>query len=211
MRPWTFQRNQPTNSINSSMAQLQNNPLQSIPQALAHLIHLNIEFRVLVCLGDGCCKAVSAKGLVEHLRKYHNEKPAVRKQVQQYVQGFPHKYNYKTIVVPTDGNAPQPIIPIVDGFQCRHCRSSTQSRDAMKKHGNKAHSMKRVKDEELFQAVRLQTWFRDGKERYWVVDESRLAGQASQVGRCFIVIIIVIILTHSSPRCRRGIQRERRR
>ncbi|OAF55127.1 hypothetical protein VC83_08395 [Pseudogymnoascus destructans] len=45
----------------------------------------------------------------------------------------------------------------------------------MKDHGRNKHSMKRVDDNQLFQAVRLQTWFRDGKERYWVVDESRQA------------------------------------
>ena len=36
-------------------------------------------------------------------------------------------------------------------------------------HANKAHSQKRVGDEEVFEAVRLQSWF---GERYWTVDES---------------------------------------
>jgi hypothetical protein len=72
-------------------------------------------------------------------------------------------------------------VPIVDGFQCRHCGYNSRSRRTMKDHGNQQHSMKRVEDEELFQTVRLQTWFRDGKERYWVVDESK---QAQPVGVC---------------------------
>lgn len=45
----------------------------------------------------------------------------------------------------------------------------------MKKHGNKEHGRKRVADEELFIPVRLQSWFWEGKERYWVVDESQQA------------------------------------
>lgn len=49
----------------------------------------------------------------------------------------------------------------------------TQSRDAMKKHGNKAHGKKRIADEDLFDRVRLQSWFWEGKERYWVVDETK--------------------------------------
>jgi hypothetical protein len=41
--------------------------------------------------------------------------------------------------------------------------------------------MRRAEDDELFQPVRLQTWFRDGKERYWTVDENKpIAG----VGAC---------------------------
>ena len=116
------------------------------------------------------------------------------------MSGFPYEYNYKTIVVPIDGNAPQPVIPIVDGFQCRHCQFNSQNRKAMKEHGNKQHAMKRVEDDALFQAVRLQTWFRDGKERYWVVDESKQAAQASQLGMCFTAIFTGIILTHTAAR-----------
>ena len=96
----------PINSINSSIAESQDNLLQPISQVLSYLIYLNIEFGVLVCLGSGCRKAVSAKGLVEHLRKYHNEKPQVRKQVKEYVKAFLHEYNYKTIIVLIDRNAP---------------------------------------------------------------------------------------------------------
>ena len=54
----------------------------------------------------------------------------------------------------------------------------------MKVHGNKEHLIKRIEDEALFEPVRLQSWFWEGKERYWVVDESqqqdRLARPASQ-------------------------------
>jgi hypothetical protein len=121
---------------------------------------------VLVCIGNRCRKAVSAKGFVEHLRKIHKEEPRIRRKVQEYVEGFPYNYDYSNIQLPKDGSAPQPIIPIVDGFRCKECSFVTQSRDAMKKHGNKVHNKKRVPDDELFQAARLQSWFRDGKERY---------------------------------------------
>jgi hypothetical protein len=68
----------------------------------------------------------------------------------------------------------------------------------MKVHGNKEHSMKRVENEELYNVVQLQTWFQDSRERYWIVDESRLveperAGNANQSRTYpFIVIFIVI-------------------
>jgi hypothetical protein len=50
----------------------------------------------------------------------------------------------------------------------------------MKEHGNKAHGKKRVADEDLFNPVKLQSWFWEGKERYWVVDESKQPDQPSQ-------------------------------
>jgi hypothetical protein len=174
------------------MAESQSNPLQPIPQELSHLIHLNVEYKVLVCMYSGCYRAVSPTTFSEHLRTKHSTTSAIRKQVRAYISEFPNKYDYKTVIVPMDGNPPQSIIPIEDGFQCQHCGYNTQSRKAMKVHGNQQHSMKRVKDDKLFKAVRLQTWFRDGKERYWVVNESRQAGQASQVGMYFIVTFVVI-------------------
>jgi hypothetical protein len=53
----------------------------------------------------------------------------------------------------------------------------------MKKHGNKAYDKMRVANDELYRPVRLQLWFWDGKEQYWVVDESQQAAQESQAHR----------------------------
>jgi hypothetical protein len=88
--------------------------------------------------------------------------------------------------LPADGLAPQPVIPIVDGFQCRQCPYHSQSRKKMKVHGNKEHSLKRIADDELFQPVRMQSWFGEGKERYWVVDEGQQAQWERQAHRATI-------------------------
>jgi hypothetical protein len=50
-------------------------------------------------------------------------------------------------------------------------------------HGNKEHGKKRVADEDLFNPVRLQSWFREGKERYWVVNESKEPVQSGHLGQ----------------------------
>ena len=80
--------------------------------------------------------------------------------------------------MPINGLALQPIIQVVDGFKCKDCLYITQDCSNIKKHRNKAHEKKRVADEDLFNPVRLQSWFWEGKERYWIVDESKQ--QASQ-------------------------------
>jgi hypothetical protein len=78
--------------------------------------------------------------------------------------------------LPRGGLGPQAIIKIVNGFRCKHCQIEapfkTRSRDAIKKHGNKEHSKKRVAEDELFDSVRLQSWFWEGKEQYWIADEN---------------------------------------
>jgi hypothetical protein len=51
----------------------------------------------------------------------------------------------------------------------------------MKVHGNKEHKQLRVADHKLFKEVRLQSWFQDNRQRYWVVDESQ-KGESRDLG-----------------------------
>jgi hypothetical protein len=155
------------------MAEQQTTPIEPVPQGLSELIALNVRYRVLLCLGHGCRKAVSPAGIVEHLRKIHKREPKIRKEVEEYVQLFPVQYDYSSVPLPQDRLAPQPVVPVVDGLQCKECGFKTQSRSKARQHANKDHNQKRIADEELFHHVRMQSWFRDGKERYWIVDEGR--------------------------------------
>jgi hypothetical protein len=51
--------------------------------------------------------------------------------------------------------APQPIIPVIDGFQCQNCEYITRSRKAGREYTNKVYRQKRVPDKEIFTAVQL--------------------------------------------------------
>jgi hypothetical protein len=138
---------------------------------------------VLICIGNGCRCAVSPASISSHLRRKHHVRIELRKQVDRYIEGFPFQYDHSNVRLPPDGLAPQPIIRINDGFECHDCKYKTQDRSNIKKHGNKEHGKKRAKDEDLFDRVRLQSWFGNGKERYWVVDESKRPVQAGQQGQ----------------------------
>jgi hypothetical protein len=157
-----------------------------IPLTLTHLIALNVEFQVLLCLGNGCCKAISTASIVEHLRKMHRVKLEIRKQVQAYIQEFPVKYDYSTVQLPVDGSAPQAINAVIDGFQCKECPFKTRDRSNIRKHANQVHNKKRRPDDKIFDSVRLQSWFRGKRERYWVVDENVQAEQAQQARRAIV-------------------------
>ena len=168
------------------MAEQQRTRFIAVPPALGQLIAVNAEFEVLLCVNPTCRKAVSLAGAVEHLRKIHNEKPGIRKQVREFVTEIPWVYDYCSIRLPANGLAPQPIVPVVSGFQCQECPYKTRDRSNIRKHANKVHSKKGVADDELFQPVKLQSWFQDGKERYWVVDESQGIAQERQARRAAI-------------------------
>jgi hypothetical protein len=144
---------------------------QPIPQALEHLITLNVEFQVLVCLGEECRCAVSPGAIVRHFNDHHQVPIEFRKQVKQYIQSFPSSYDHSTVPLPANRSIPQPIIQVIDGFQCKGCLFKSRNRWVTRQHTNKEHGKKRAPDEEIFSIVRMQSWFKGKRERYWVVDE----------------------------------------
>ena len=44
------------------------------------------------------------------------------------------------VELPVDGLAPQPIVPVIDGFSCRLCRFLTIYQFVVRKHANRKHS-----------------------------------------------------------------------
>jgi hypothetical protein len=69
---------------------------QPIPQPVAYLIALNVEFSVLICI---LCKfAVTLTAIVRHLRDQHKTDIKLRKQVEEYIQEFPFVYDYVTVL-----------------------------------------------------------------------------------------------------------------
>ena len=133
---------------------------QPVPEVLAHLVQLNVDFQVLVCLGEECRCAVSPRAIVRHFNDQHKTPIELRKVIERYIQAFPGSYDYLSVQLPPDGSSPQPIIQVVDGFRCRQCPFMTQDRSNARKHSNKEHGKKRVRDEEIFSIVRMQSWFK---------------------------------------------------
>ena len=89
--------------------------VQLIPQELTHLIALNIEFNILICI---LCKfAIASSAIIRHFRDQHKTNIQLRKQVNEYIRGFPFVYDHTAIILPSDRSVPQSIIPIVNRFQ----------------------------------------------------------------------------------------------
>ena len=113
---------------------------------------MNVKYKVLICLGSGCRCAVRPSGFLEHVRKQkHPITKDGRKQGKEYIQAFPHDYTSSTIALPANRLALQPVIPIIDRFQCRHCLDHySTSCKMMKVYRNKEHLLKDVANNELF-------------------------------------------------------------
>jgi hypothetical protein len=162
------------------------NMAQPIPAELSQLVALNVEYSVLICISGKCKHALKPTAISRHLRDKHRTAIELQKQVDQYVQEFPFAYDHLSVQLPADGLAPQPIIPIVDGFQCRDCPFKTQGRATIRQHANQSYNKKRVADEEICRVVRLQSWFGEKRERYWVVDEGQQVQRERRARRAAI-------------------------
>jgi len=154
---------------------------QPIPEALAHLVRLNVEFGVLICIQ--CKFAVAPTAILRHFNDRHKTPIDLRKQLGEYIRGFPFQYDYTNIRLPGNGTAPQPIIPVLDGHLCQDCPYITQNRKVFRQHSNKSHGKQRVPDEELYRIVQIQSWFDDRRARYWIVDPSKQDEQERQARR----------------------------
>jgi hypothetical protein len=158
--------------------------IQPIPEALAHLVALNVEFNVLLCLP--CKYAVAPTAISRHLGNKHRSTMELRKQLDAYMHTFPFQYDHTNVQLPSNGSTPQPIIPILGGHWCKDCQFMSQNRRVMRQHTNAVHGKKRVADKDLFRIVKLQSWFSEKKARYWVVDEAKGLEHERQARRSII-------------------------
>ncbi len=156
-----------------------------IPQSVAHLIAVNDDFGVLLCRSARCRHALTVKGLGEHLRKSHLETLAVRREAKESAQALARQdarfqRDHRGVELPIDGSAPQPTLPVADGFRCLFCHFLTVSRVKVRMHANKEHSKKGEEDDSVYARLKLQSWFGWKRERYWVVrDATNGLGEAA--------------------------------
>jgi Orsellinic acid/F9775 biosynthesis cluster protein D len=129
--------------------------LLPLPEGLKQWITVNAEFHVLLCHSAGCQQAHSPATISRHLRDKHQVKIKLRKQLDEYLKQWQWPYDFQTVPLPLAGLAPQPVLPVFNGYQCRDCEYKSQSRAAIRQHMSIEHSKKRIKDEEMFSSVRL--------------------------------------------------------
>lgn len=141
---------------------------EPIPEALAHLVALNVGFKVLICLQ--CKYVVAPTAISRHMSDRHKTPIALRKHLDEYIRGFPFEYDDTSVELPRDGSIPQPIIPVLGGGICKDCPFKSHSRPTIRQHCNQKHNKKRVPDEDMFEPVKLQCWFGEKRGRFWIVD-----------------------------------------
>ena len=134
---------------------------------------------MFICHHTSCCQAISTSRVNRHLRDNHQVDIKLRKQIDHYLQQWQWPYNLSSLPLPPAKSAPQPILPIIEGFQCLDCEYLTQSRKLIRVHRNQKHDKQRGKDNELFTKVFLQTWVKEKRARYWAVSRATTTGSGT--------------------------------
>jgi Orsellinic acid/F9775 biosynthesis cluster protein D len=115
-----------------------------LPEALRPWLALNVEFCVIVCYSADCQQAISPGMLNRHLRDKHQVGVEVRKELVEYLKQWQWQYDFRSVPLPLDGSLPQPVLPVLDGFQCRDCVYKTTNRRVMRHYCNTKHDKKRL-------------------------------------------------------------------
>jgi hypothetical protein len=66
--------------MNSSIADNDPTPIALVPQVLSQLIAVSVEYKVLICLGNGCRHAIRLAGFLRYI--YNQEHPITKEQRQ---------------------------------------------------------------------------------------------------------------------------------
>jgi superfamily II DNA helicase RecQ len=151
-----------------------------LPAIIEPWIAYNDVYQVVLC-NRGCSFAVTLGGIARHLRDVHSAPLDIRKAVQGFLQGLQSDYTAQSVPLPPARSSPQPLLPVLDGFSCSYkgCGYLSQGRKTIREHVNRSHQKKGLPDLEIFTPIRLQTWFKAKKRRYWIVEEGRHADDDS--------------------------------
>jgi hypothetical protein len=129
---------------------------QPIPQVLAYLVVLNIEYSMLIYVDCKYQYILEPSTISRYLHDRYKTPIVLQKQVDQYIRVFLYIYNYTSIRLPTDRSALQPIISVVDRFVYREYLYKTYNYSNIRKYTNQVYSKKHIADEDIYRVVQLQ-------------------------------------------------------
>ncbi|KAJ5621165.1 hypothetical protein N7510_005149 [Penicillium lagena] len=141
------------------------------PTEPTELLHYIPQHRVLIC--KACQYAIQPSAISRHLKEIHKIYRSRRQRYFNYTDQL-NLAEPDHVVLPGADEGPVPFLPVIDGLACEAsgCHHLCASGKRMKMHCNIKHRGVTVADLKG-RPVRLQTFFRGNKLRYFVVYESQ--------------------------------------
>ncbi|KAH0556762.1 hypothetical protein GP486_005449 [Trichoglossum hirsutum] len=144
-----------------------------------HIYRFLPGFKILLCIP--CGSAVQPHAITSHL--YNKEHHDLSCEQRQALRSYALTYdltNHEHIPLPEPNAMPVPGLRLMSGFSCGLCTYLTASWDCLTDHGRRQHG-RRKRDGVYWREVKLQTFFRGRKLRYFIVKDPDIVPDGSPV------------------------------
>lgn len=145
---------------------------QQVQAALERFFIMNEEYNKVICIGEGCRKAIKARAVQGHLQRRHNVEGVLSKRIADAIGeevGWRWRPSNKRLLV--NGLGPQKGLEVFMRFQCRFCNElPLRTVEEVEHH---LYEMHRETKGHTWDEVPVQSWGGEGTYGCWVVDERK--------------------------------------
>ena len=147
--------------------------MPAIPFIAGDLLEYNSNYSLLIC--RQCQYAIQKNALESHLLRhkiYRSDRQRLLSSIAQL-----HLLEPQHVILPAPGSPPLDALPVLSGYRCTAvaCQHLTVSSKRMKRHCSEIHRLSgSVPFTSLARSVKLQTFFRGTKVRYFEVASPRV-------------------------------------
>ncbi|OBT97559.1 hypothetical protein VE01_04455 [Pseudogymnoascus verrucosus] len=95
---------------------------QQVQAALERFFIMNEEYNKVICIGEGCRKAIKAQAVQRHLQRRHNVEGVLSKRIADVIgEEVGWRWRPSNKRLPVNGLGPQKGLEVFKRFQCRFC------------------------------------------------------------------------------------------
>lgn len=136
----------------------------------------NEAYQTIICIDEGCGRAVDPWYAGTHLRKTHNVSKALTRKITNTIREGVMGWKGPGRGIPEDNSRPQEGLAVFDGVRCKCGQFKARSAQEVEEHWRWAAHKKTTGS--MMERVRMQSWGgrKGADQRYWVVDEDKCGG-----------------------------------
>ncbi|KFX92855.1 hypothetical protein O988_07100 [Pseudogymnoascus sp. VKM F-3808] len=148
---------------------------QQVQAASERFIIMNEEYNKVICIGEGCRRAIKARAVQGHLTRKHHVEGVLSKRIAEVIgEEVGWRWRPSNKRLPVNGLGPQKGLEVFKRFQCRFCNElPARTVEDVEHH---LYEMHRETEGHIWDEVPVQSWSGEGGDESWIVDERKCSG-----------------------------------
>lgn len=148
---------------------------RQVQAELERFFIMNEEYNKVICISEGCRKAIKARAVQGHLQRKHNVEGVLSKRIADAIgEEVGWRWRPSNKRLPVNGLGPQKGLEVFKRFQCRFCNElPARTVEEVEHH---LYEMHRETEGHIWDEVPVQSWGGEGTYECWVVDERKCSG-----------------------------------